>query len=97
MKLPPAGVGRESSEGKNDLIIELVFKILILLFSDEDEDEEDEDNDDDDDDDDEEDAEVEEVVEKIPPPPGVTVRDVELFKKVQQTTAEVNCLSINAF
>ncbi len=36
-------------------------------------------------------------MEKIPPPPGVTVRDVELFKKVQQTTAEVNCLSINAF
>lgn len=37
-------------------------------------------------------AEAEEVeeVEKIPPPPGVTVRDVELFKKVQQTTAEVS-------
>lgn len=37
-------------------------------------------------------AEAEEVeeVEKIPPPPGVTFRDVELFKKVQQTTAEVS-------
>lgn len=31
-----------------------------------------------------------EEVEKIPPPPGVTIRDVELFKKVQQTTAEVD-------
>ena len=30
-----------------------------------------------------------EEVEKIAPPPGVTVRDVELFKKVQQTTSEV--------
>ena len=37
------------------------------------------------------DAEGEETeeVEKIAPPPGVTVRDVELFKKVQQTTSEV--------
>lgn len=34
-------------------------------------------------------GEESEEVEKIPPPPGVTVRDVELFKKVQQTTAEV--------
>lgn len=33
-------------------------------------------------------------MEKIPPPPGVTVRDVELFKKVQQTTAEVNVHSL---
>lgn len=30
-----------------------------------------------------------EEMEKISPPPGVTVRDVELFKKVQQTTSEV--------
>ena len=34
--------------------------------------------------------EGEEVAEKLPPPPGVTVRDIELFKKVQQKTAEVN-------
>lgn len=47
--------------------------------SDEEEDEEEEDDQ----------AEVEEAAEKIPPPPGVTVRDVELFKKVQHTTAEV--------
>jgi succinate-acetate transporter protein len=35
------------------------------------------------------DDEETEEVEKIAPPPGVTVRDVELFKKVQQTTSEV--------
>lgn len=39
-----------------------------------------------------------EEIEKIPPPPGVTVRDVELFKKVQQTTAEVKqCLVFFCF
>lgn len=46
----------------------------------------------------EDEAEEAEEVEKIPPPPGVTIRDVELFKKVQQTTAEVGyiCFSLSS-
>ena len=41
------------------------------------------------------DSDEEVEVEKIAPPPGVTVRDVELFKKVQQTTAEVLVFSFS--
>ena len=51
---------------------------------------EEEDNDDEEEEEEEgEEEEGEEVTEKLPPPPGVTVRDIELFKKVQQKTAEV--------
>ena len=48
-----------------------------------------EEGDDDEDENEERAEEEEEEVEKLPPPPGVTLRDIELFKKVQQKTAEV--------
>ena len=52
--------------------------------------EEEEGDDDDEEEEEEGEEEGEEVAEKLPPPPGVTVRDIELFKKVQQKTADVN-------
>lgn len=62
---------------------------LWILEAEEEEAEDDEDGEEEDDEDEEEEGE-ESVIEPTPnPPPGVTVRDVELFKKVQQTTAEV--------
>jgi hypothetical protein len=62
----------------------------LVSLDESEEEEEDDDEEDGDDDNDEEEDEEEAIPEPTPnPPPGVTVRDVELFKKVQQTTADV--------